>query len=136
MSDVLTPQQRSYCMSRIQGRDTKPELLLRQILWGLGLRYRLKSKILGRPDLVFPSARVVVFVDGCQWHCCPEHFVRPKSNQAFWDAKFEKNRRRDIAVNDGLRIEGWRVIRLWEHEIERAAMDVALRIHEAVRQGR
>src|SRR5689334_7733996 len=98
-------------MSRIQGRDTKPEILLRRTLWKIGLRYRLKSKLPGKPDLVFPGARLAVFVDGCQWHCCPDHFVRPKSNQAFWDLKFEKNRARDLKVNTFLNEEGWRVLR-------------------------
>src|SRR5262245_58666688 len=88
-TDVLTPAQRSRCMSHIKGKDTKPELLLRKALWRLGLRYRLHAKIPGRPDVVFPKAKVAVFIDGCQWHCCPIHFVRPKSNQEFWDRKFE-----------------------------------------------
>ena len=68
MTDVLTKEQRSYCMSRIRGRDTKPEVLLRKALWGLGFRYRLKNTLPGKPDIVFPSRRVVIFVDGC--FCC------------------------------------------------------------------
>jgi len=132
-TDVLTEEQRSYCMSRIKGRDTKPEILLRKILWSLGLRYRLKVKLEGKPDLVFLRARVAVFVDGCQWHCCPIHWVRPKSNTEFWNRKFASNRRRDIAVNERLSAEGWKVMRFWEHEIERAAMAVGLKIREVIR---
>lgn len=101
----------------------------------MGLRYRLKAKIEGKPDLVFPAARVVVFVDGCQWHCCLEHWVRPKSNTEFWDRKFDRNRRRDIVVNERLSAEGWKVLRFWEHEIELEPTAVALRICEIVRQG-
>jgi DNA mismatch endonuclease, patch repair protein len=132
VADVLTREQRSYCMSRIQGRNTKPEILLRRTLWKLGLRYRLKSKLPGKPDLVFPGARLVVFVDGCQWHCCPDHFLRPKSNQAFWDLKFEKNRARDTKVNELLDAQGWKVLRFWEHEVEQTPVAIAERISKVV----
>ena len=131
-TDVLTPAQRSRCMSQIKGHDTKPELALRGALWRMGLRYRLHSKVEGRPDLVFSSARVAVFVDGCQWHCCPDHWVRPKSNIDFWDRKFKKNRARDRKVTKLLKATGWRVLRYWEHEIEKKPQSVALRILRAV----
>lgn len=132
MGDVLTRQQRSYYMSRIQGCNTKPEVLLRCTLWKLGLRYRLKSKLPGKPDLVFPGARVAVFMDGCQWHCCPDHFVRPKSNQAFWDLKFKKNCAPDLKVNELLNAQGWKVMRFWEHEVERAPESVAERVSKVI----
>jgi len=119
-------------MSQIKGHDTTPELALRRALWGIGLRYRLHSKVEGRPDLVFPSARVAVFVDGCQWHCCPDHWVRPKSNIDFWDRKFKKNRTRDSKVTKLLKAAGWRVLRYWEHEIEKNCQTVALRISRVV----
>lgn len=136
-TDVLTKEQRKFCMSRIRGRDTKPELLLRHMLWGLGLRYRLRFQVEGRPDLVFPAAKTAVFVDGCQWHCCPSHWVRPRSNRDFWDRKFEKNRIRDQVVNSALNEQGWRVLRFWEHEIEENCLRVALRIEqEVVKRGR
>jgi DNA mismatch endonuclease (patch repair protein) len=127
-TDVLTPQQRRYCMSQIRGRDTKPELLLRRVLWGMGLRYRLQSKITGRPDLLFVSARVAIFVDGCQWHCCPRHWVRPKSNVIFWDRKFNNTKKRDVLVNAQLKSAGWKVLRFWEHEVEKDCRAVANRI--------
>ena len=120
-------------MSRIRGRDTKPELLLRNVVWRMGLRYRLKSGVPGRPDLVFLAARVAVFVDGCQWHCCPDHWVRPKSNTDFWDRKFEKNRNRDAHVNELLKEQGWRVLRFWEHEVEKNCSTVAKNIIQAVK---
>jgi DNA mismatch endonuclease, patch repair protein len=119
-------------MSKIQGRNTKPELLLRQCLWKLGLRYRLKSKLPGKPDLIFPGARLAIFVDGCQWHCCPTHFVRPKSNQEFWDLKFQKNRYRDREVNTLLAEQNWSVLRFWEHDVERTVETVAAKILKAV----
>ena len=133
-TDVLTPAQRRYCMSKIKGRDTKPELLLRSVLFRMGCRYFVRSTIEGKPDLVFPSARVVVFIDGCQWHCCPKHWVRPKSNIEFWDTKFKKNRIRDAEVNKLLRDQGWRVLRFWEHDVEKNCEAVALHIAEAVKK--
>jgi DNA mismatch endonuclease, patch repair protein len=131
-TDVLTPAQRSHCMSQIRGRDTKPELLLRKALWVAGKRYRIRSRLPGRPDLVFPKAKVAVFVDGCQWHCCPVHFVRPKSNQEFWDRKFERNRLRDEEVNRLLAEQNWRVFRFWEHEVEADCSKVVRKIDSAI----
>lgn len=117
-TDVLSPDQRRHCMSQIKGRDTKPELLLRRSLWRLGMRYRVKSKAVGRPDIVFTSKRIAIFVDGCQWHCCPTHWVRPKSNTRFWDRKFNRNRDRDVEVTRLLKTQGWTVLRFWEHQVE------------------
>ena len=83
----------------------------------LGFRYSLRSKLPGRPDIVFPARGVAMFVDGCFWHRCPEHFVRPATNRAKWTEKLEANVRRDKRVNQELEATGWRVIRVWEHEI-------------------
>jgi DNA mismatch endonuclease (patch repair protein) len=102
----------------------------------MGLRYRVRSKLLGRPDIVFRRSKVAVFVDGCQWHCCPLHWVRPKSNQEFWDRKFRQNRARDEKVNRTLRKQGWRIFRLWEHQIERAPAKIATMIASAVSKRR
>ena len=118
MTDVLTPKQRSYCMSKNRGSDTKPELILRKALWQEGFRYRLRSKLPGKPDLTFRKHRLVVFVDGCFWHGCPEHYKEPKSSAVFWKNKIDKNIARDQQVNRMLREDGWRVIRLWEHQIK------------------
>lgn len=117
MADVLTPSQRSYCMSRIRGCDTQPEVRLRKALWHLGLRYRLKSSLPGKPDLVFRSYQVVVFVDGCFWHQCPRHAVAPRTNRAFWRRKLRANVERDRRINKELRRLGWRVLRVWEHSV-------------------
>lgn len=124
MTDVLTKEQRSYCMSQIKGKDTKPEVLLRKTLWNLGYRYRLKSRLPGKPDIVFPSRHIVIFVDGCFWHKCPEHFQMPKSNRASWKSKIEANVARDRYVNNALKTMGWKVIRVWEHEVKRALPEV------------
>jgi DNA mismatch endonuclease (patch repair protein) len=94
----------------------------------MGLRYRVRSTVVGRPDILFPKWRVAIFIDGCQWHCCPLHWVRPKSNLDFWDQKFKKNKRRDENVNRLLKEQGWRVFRFWEHEIEADFVGIATTI--------
>jgi DNA mismatch endonuclease (patch repair protein) len=120
-------------MSRNRGRDTAPEVRLRRALWKLGLRYRLGSDLPGRPDLVFPRARLAVFVDGCFWHSCPEHGVLPKNNASFWIRKLARTRERDAATGRQLSQEGWRVVRLWEHDISLNAASAAERVALAVR---
>jgi DNA mismatch endonuclease, patch repair protein len=109
---------RSEQMARIRGKHTRPEVLLRNALWAAGLRYRLHSRTpVGRPDIVLKGRRVAVFVDGCFWHGCPRHYVRPRSRTAFWAAKLLDNFQRDHRQTLQLENEGWRVYRVWEHEI-------------------
>lgn len=117
MADVMTPGQRSRCMSRIRGRDTRPELIIRKMLWSLGCRYRVNSKLPGRPDIVFTRQRLAVFIDGCFWHRCPLHYQAPATNPAFWEAKIGRNVRHDRKVDVLLAKEGWSVLRIWEHEV-------------------
>lgn len=118
MTDVLTRKQRSYNMSQIKGKNTKPEVALRRLLFSRMIRcYRVNTKLFGKPDIVFPKYRIVVFVDGCFWHKCPKCFIRPRNNRKFWDKKISGNVRRDRKVNRILKKEGWKVIRLWEHLI-------------------
>lgn len=133
MVDVLTPAQRRYCMSRIRAKDTKPETKLRKALWCDALRYRVKNKLPGRPDIVFSRCKTVVFVDGCFWHMCPKHFSMPKKNRAFWKAKLKANADRDREIGKQLRKQGWRVMRFWEHEVVRNLDDCLTRIRSAVR---
>lgn len=120
MTDFLSPAERSDRMSRIRGKDTQPELALRKILHKLGLRYRLHGAALpGKPDLVFPRYRTVVFVHGCFWHRHAGCNIAstPKSNTPFWLEKFEKNIARDARVAAQLEAEGWRVLVVWECEL-------------------
>lgn len=131
-TDVLTPEQRSRCMSRVRSRDTSTELELRRALWGLGLRYRLKSKLLGKPDIVFARARVAVFVDGCFWHSCPIHATQPRTREHFWREKLAQNVARDRKVEHLLAEAGWTVKRFWEHEVEQDVASVAQQIRELV----
>lgn len=115
--DRLTREQRSWNMSRIKGRDTKPEILVRSILHRLGYRFRLHSTDLpGRPDVVLTRHRTVIFVHGCFWHrharC--RYAYTPKSNLTFWTLKFESNVGRDRRVLHGLRKLGWNAVVVWE----------------------
>lgn len=115
--DRLSRERRSWNMSRIRGRDTRPELLVRSILHSKGYRFRLqRADLPGRPDIVLPRYRTVVFVNGCFWHHhrgCRYAYV-PKSRRDFWAAKFAQNVRRDLEVKRLLRKAGWKVIVVWE----------------------
>jgi len=132
MADVLTSTQRSRCMSRIRSKDTKPELLLRRALWAGGHRYRTNYKLTGRPDLVFVRSKLAVFVDGCFWHGCPEHYQAPKTSADFWRDKIRKNILRDVEVTEQLQSEGWRVLRFWEHETRTDTEECVARVCECV----
>ena len=105
-------------MARIRGRNTSPEVALRALLWREGLRYRLNLRIgESRPDVVFPRSRVAVFIDGCFWHGCPDHYVRPRSRETFWADKLKANVVRDRAQTIQLEEQGWTILRFWEHEV-------------------
>ncbi len=117
MTDVLTPEQRSHNMSRIRSVDTKPELIVRKLLHGMGFRYRLHGKGLpGKPDLVFARARTVLFVHGCFWHMhrCRYGKPAPSTNRTFWAEKRRGNAERDKRNRAALRADGWKVFEVWE----------------------
>lgn len=132
MTDVLSKSQRSYCMSRIRGKNTQPELILRKSLWANGFRYRLKSKLPGKPDIVFPIKRIAIFVDGCFWHGCPVHSQRPATNTHIWEEKLNNNIQRDEKVNRELAELGWSMLRFWEHEIKQELPAVTEKIAAAL----
>ena len=117
MTDVMSAEQRSAAMSKIRGKDTKPELLVRHSLWRLGFRFRLHVKGLpGRPDIVLPKWRALVFVHGCFWHRhegCPL-FRLPSTRQDFWDSKLRQNQARDLLAVRSLLSCEWRVAVVWE----------------------
>jgi len=108
-----------------RGRDTGPELAIRRRVHAQGLRYRVNTRperdLRRTADLVFPRARVAVFIDGCFWHGCPEHHTVAKSNATYWADKVTANRARDLETTATLRRAGWRVLRIWEHEDPEAA---------------
>jgi DNA mismatch endonuclease (patch repair protein) len=120
MADKLTPAQRSRCMSRIRGKDTKPEILVRKGLHAHGFRFRLQDrKLPGRPDIVLPKYGVAIMVNGCFWHghkgC--RYATRPKSNTGYWEPKIARNRHRDEVTSAHLEALGWHVITIWECEL-------------------
>ena len=123
-------------MSRIRSADTKPEMMLRSVLHRMGFRFRVHYKGLpGRPDIVLPKYRTVIFVHGCFWHQHPGciEATRPKTNENYWTAKLEGNVKRDRRNRRALRREGWRVFRFWECEIERYPIRIATRILNELR---
>ncbi len=118
MTDVLTKKQRSYNMSMIRASNTQPEIRLRKMLSASELKgYRLHYKLTGKPDIVFPRKKIAIFIDGCFWHKCPRCFIKPRTNIKFWKEKIESNVKRDKVVNRELMKKGWKVLRIWEHEM-------------------
>jgi DNA mismatch endonuclease (patch repair protein) len=121
MADTLTKEKRSWNMSRIKGKDTKPELLLRSMLHKEGFRFRIHDKNLpGKPDIVLPRYHTVIFVNGCFWHrhsgC--KYAYTPKSRQDFWSKKFEGTIQRDVEKENKLKSMGWKVLTAWECELK------------------
>ncbi|MCW2349168.1 very short patch repair endonuclease [Sphingobium sp. B12D2B] len=122
MTDTLSPDARAERMSRVRGRNTGPEMVVRRLLHGMGYRYRLHAKELpGRPDIVFRKRRIAIFVHGCFWHRHPDPNCKlarlPKSRLDFWLSKPEGNRARDLANVEKLEAAGWRVLLVWECEL-------------------
>lgn len=121
--DKITSKQRSAIMSRIKSKNTRPEIIVRRLLWGMGCRYRLHAKDLpGKPDIVFRSRKVAIYVHGCFWHSCPRPGCKkthvPKSNSEYWTAKLKRNQERDAANLQALRALGFRTLVVWECETE------------------
>lgn len=102
--------------------------MLRRALWHQGLRYRLTPKLPGTPDLCFVSERIAIFVDGCFWHGCPQHYSPPAHNAEFWAYKIARNIARDKKADAALDADGWAVVRIWEHELESDLAAVVARI--------
>lgn len=121
MADTLSKSQRKYCMSQNKGINTSLEILVRHQIFSLGYRYRLHRRDLpGCPDLVFPSKRKVIFVNGCFWHrhICKRGRSMPEARKAFWQTKFERTVQRDRANRRKLKALGWDVLTIWECQIK------------------
>ena len=130
MADVHSPEIRSYNMSRIRNKDTKPEEIVRKYLFAQGFRYRKNDKKLpGKPDIVLPKYKTVIFVNGCFWHkhegC--KYFVWPKNNEAFWRNKINGNVAHDDKVYQELREMGWNILIIWECELKPSVRDNTLK---------
>ena len=125
MPDTLTQEQRRRCMSHIRSKNTKPEILVRHELFRRGYRYRINvSKLPGKPDIVLPKYKTVIFINGCFWHghegC--KHFVLPKSNVECWESKILRNHQRDKETILKLQQLGWKVVIIWECEINKSQL--------------
>jgi DNA mismatch endonuclease (patch repair protein) len=135
VADVHTPEQRSYNMSRIRVKDTKPEELVRKYLFSQGFRYRKNDALLlGKPDIVLPKYKTVIFVNGCFWHKhdCPR-FVWPSSNEEYWRPKILRNVERDRENSEKLKSLGWKVIIVWECELKKKVFEeTMLRVEKMI----
>jgi DNA mismatch endonuclease (patch repair protein) len=135
VSDIFTKAKRSEVMSRIRSRGNKDtELALAKFFRRNKITgWRRNQKIFGKPDFIFPKLKLAIFVDGCFWHGCPKHETKPKNNRTFWKNKFARNKARDVLVTRMLRRAGWRVLRVWEHELAKKNEPRLLRqIHRAL----
>lgn len=122
--DTVSPKKRSWIMSRIRSKGTKPEFAVKAILKAAKFPFsEYVDDLPGRPDFVLPFGRTAVFVHGCFFHGCPEHCKFPKSNTAFWTHKIFHNKRRDVRVVKALWRRGWHVIRVWEHSLRPNALE-------------
>lgn len=118
--DIVSKEKRSEMMSRVKSRDSKIEVSFRKALWKRGFRYRKNSaKHFGKPDIVLPKFETVIFIDSCFWHGCKEHCHLPTTRVKFWKEKIERNKERDNIVNNYYKNIGWRIIRLWEHDLKK-----------------
>lgn len=123
-------------MSRVRGKDTRPELRLRHALWAAGVRgWRCNvRKVFGAPDLAWQGRRVAIFVDPAWWHGHPSRWA-PGRLSEWWDAKIERNRARDAEVTENVQVQGWTVVRLWDFEIEKGLDQCVARVRRALADG-
>jgi len=118
MPDKFSKEIRSKIMSSIRGKNTKPELAVRKILWTSGKRYRVHDKsVFGTPDISNKSKKVAVFIDGCFWHGCSRCYKEPKSNTEYWRSKITRNKNRRKLVRSKLREQGFTMLQFWEHQV-------------------
>lgn len=129
MTDTVPKKKRSEIMSHIKNKDSKIEILLRKRLWMEGVRYRKNSnKYFGKPDIVIQKYRVVIFVDSCFWHGCKKHCRIPSIHKKYWVNKIYRNKARDKEVNKHYKKMGWKILRIWEHDIEKKIEGLFLKV--------
>jgi DNA mismatch endonuclease, patch repair protein len=137
MPDKFSKETRSYIMSQIKSTGSKME---RDVMGNLEKRkvpFTANDKTLfGKPDIAVEKWKAVIFLDSCYWHCCPIHYKRPQSNQAYWDKKCKNNTRRDKEVNAYYRKAGWNILRIWEHELKEDRTAAINRIVRFLREAR
>jgi len=120
MTDVVSKKKRSEIMSAVRSKDTKIEIAFRKALWKQGFRYRKNSaKYFGKPDLVLKKYKTAIFIDSCFWHGCKKHCRIPATNKKYWTDKINRNKERDKEVNKFYKKTGWKIIRIWEHDLQK-----------------
>ena len=118
--DTVSKTARSGIMSRVKSQETKLEKSFRKLLWNSGVRYRKNNiKFFGKPDILIKKANTVIFIDSCFWHGCSKHLRMPSSNKKYWETKISRNKKRDQEVNSHYKKLGWRIIRIWEHDLRK-----------------
>lgn len=116
----ISKKKRSSIMRAIKSKDTKIEIAFRKVLWEKGFRYKKNSsKYFGKPDIVLKKYKTVIFLDSCFWHGCKKHGSMPQTRKKFWKEKIERNKQRDKEVNRHYKKNGWKALRVWEHEIKK-----------------
>lgn len=138
MSDIFSKEKRSEIMSKVKNKDSKIEIEFRKKLWQAGFRYRKNStKYFGKPDLVLPKYKTVIFIDSCFWHGCKKHGSMPQTRKKFWKAKIERNKERDREVNRYYKKSDWKIFRIWEHDLrnrnEKLLSNIAKKLVEQAR---
>ena len=133
MADNLTPEQRHKNMTHIKSSNTKIEKDITKALWNLGYRFRKNVKDLpGKPDIAIKKYKIVIFLDSCFWHKCPEHFKKPKSNLEYWEPKIKRNVERDAEINSYYQQKNWHILRIWEHEVKKDFDNTLLKIRNFI----
>lgn len=120
-------------MASIKGKNTKPERIIRKILWENGHRYRIHNDtVFGKPDISFKKSKLAIFIDGCFWHGCEKCYNEPKTNPEFWKRKIEQNRLRRKKVCTKLEEEGWQILEFWEHDIKQTPRVIVKEIESKI----
>jgi DNA mismatch endonuclease (patch repair protein) len=129
MTDTVSKKKRSEIMSKVKSKDSKIEVDFRKAIWKAGFRYRKNSaKYFGKPDMVLSKHKTAIFIDSCFWHGCKRHCRLPAARKKYWTTKIERNKERDKEVNRHYKKIGWKVIRVWEHEIKKKTNAVIRKI--------
>ena len=134
MTDTVPVVKRSAIMRAVRSKDSAMEVRFRKALWRRGYRFRKNAaNCLGKPDLALRKHRTVIFLDSCFWHGCEEHCRVPSTRTDYWPAKIERNKKRDLEVNAYYQEKGWRVLRIWEHEVTESFDAAIARAIQALR---
>lgn len=130
MTDIFSKNKRSEIMSKVKSKDTKIEIEFRKEIWKAGFRYRKNPKgYFGKPDLISKKNKTVIFIDSCFWHGCKKHCRFPSTKKDYWLPKIERNKQRDKEVNKHYKKLGWKIFRVWEHNLRVASTSVKDFLH-------